>query len=130
MNMNSHWKSGAIVRIDLNILLKDTIEFELITMIKRDFSYHYVILVSIFFDYMDFSLPIGLFLLWSLLRSVWLTDIIAVHTFVRLFSIVFFFESIYSDANKHLILFQSDLTTCLLSLILMILKDWVKWEKV
>jgi len=129
MNMNSHWKSGAIVRIDLNILLKDTIEFELITMIKRDFSYHYIILVSIFFNYIDFSLPIGLFLLWSLLRSDWLTDTIAVHIFVRLFSIVFF-KSIYSDANKHLILFQSDLTTCLLSLILTILKDWVKWEKV
>jgi hypothetical protein len=74
MNINSHGKSGAIVRIDLNILLKDTIEFELITMIKRDFSYHYIILVSIFFNYIDFSLPIGLFLLWSLLRSDWLTD--------------------------------------------------------
>jgi hypothetical protein len=122
MNINSHGKSGAIVRIDLNILLKDTIEFELITMIKRDFSYHYIILVSIFFNYIDFSLPIGLFLLWSLLRSDWLTDTIAVHIFVRLFSIVFF-KSIYSDANKHLISFQSDLTTCLLSLILTILKD-------
>ncbi len=117
--------SGAIVRIEPTILFKDTIKFELITMIKRDFSYYLIFLVWIFFNHMNFSRPIGLFPSWSLLRPDWLFNTIVLHTFVRLLS-VYFFGSI----SNHILSFQSNLTTCPLSLILMILKDWVKWEKV
>jgi len=86
--MDSYGKSGAIIRIDVHIVSKYATKFIKITMIKRDFSYCYIILACIVVNYMNSSFPIGLLFSWSLLRPVWLT--IALHTF-RLF--VFFLFS-------------------------------------